>query len=355
MNHLATQEEIRFLEAKYEGRRAYHGELHDHSSTGGTSDGHHTLTEWRGFLAELEMDFATLLDHRQVRHMYLPQWDDSIFIGGSEAAATMLWLNLEKRSIHYNMVFAEPEGLLRVLEEFPEMEFTGGIEGHFNYKKFEKERFFQLVEAIKRAGGAFVHAHPKQNLRSEDPEDYWFGDETGLEVFYMDMANSHSAANYKLWCDLLERGKRIWATAGCDRHRMAQDTALSTIYAARQKASDFVSHLRRGDLTCGGMGIRMVLGDAVTGGIHPFGKDRLLVSVGDFHRSVKKENPRYEMRLMGKTRELFRQEIDCSEMRYFSFETDPEEDLYRVELHDPDREATLIGLGNPIWNEKKEN
>ncbi len=354
MNHFAGEEEKIFLEEKYRGRKAYHGELHDHSATGGTSDGRYNLAEWRGFLAELEMDFAALLDHRQVRHMYLPEWDDTIFIGGSEASATMRWLDLPKRSIHFNMVFSDPEGLVRVLKEFPEMEFSGGIEGHFNYKSFEKERFFDLVEVIKREGGAFVHAHPKQTMRSENPLDYWFGDETGLEVFYLDMANDYTKANYKLWCDLLALGKRVWATAGHDGHRMTRDTALSTIYAEEKKASHFVRHLRVGDLTCGGMGIRMVLGEALTGGVAPFGRDRLIVSVGDFHRTIRKKDPRYELRLIGSRGEILREEILCGETQYFSFATDPEEAFYRVEIHDPHREASLIGIGNPIWNEKKE-
>ena len=41
---IATQEEILHLESLYANRVAFHGELHDHSDTGGTSDG---VLPWR--------------------------------------------------------------------------------------------------------------------------------------------------------------------------------------------------------------------------------------------------------------------------------------------------------------------
>ena len=41
------------------------------------------------FFSKTKLDFAAILDHKQVRHMYLPEWDNSIFIGGTEAGATM--------------------------------------------------------------------------------------------------------------------------------------------------------------------------------------------------------------------------------------------------------------------------
>lgn len=35
----ATEQEISFLDGLYKGRSPFHGEMHDHASTGGTSDG----------------------------------------------------------------------------------------------------------------------------------------------------------------------------------------------------------------------------------------------------------------------------------------------------------------------------
>ena len=83
----AEEADVSHLEALYEGRVAYHGDIHDHAATGGKSDGHKTLTEWKEGLDAFFMDFAGILDHKQTLHMKLPEWDNSIFIGGSEAAA----------------------------------------------------------------------------------------------------------------------------------------------------------------------------------------------------------------------------------------------------------------------------
>jgi hypothetical protein len=83
---LATGADLTRLDAVYAGRKPYYGDLHDHAATGGRSDGHCTLDEWKTGMAELKMDFATIVDHKQVRHMYLDQWDPTMFIGGTEAA-----------------------------------------------------------------------------------------------------------------------------------------------------------------------------------------------------------------------------------------------------------------------------
>ncbi len=71
------------LERLYRGRQVFHGELHDHSASGGTSDGKCPLSEWPAKLRALKMDFAAILDHKQVRHMYQPEWEDGFFIAGT--------------------------------------------------------------------------------------------------------------------------------------------------------------------------------------------------------------------------------------------------------------------------------
>ena len=53
----------------YENQQVFHGEMHDHSASGGTSDGKCTLDVWIEEMARLDMDFAAILDHRQIRHM----------------------------------------------------------------------------------------------------------------------------------------------------------------------------------------------------------------------------------------------------------------------------------------------
>ena len=127
-----TERDLEVLQSIYGSRTLYQGELHDHANTGGTSDGKRTLEHWKGAMEAQEMDFATILDHKQVRHMYLPEWDNTMFIGGTEPAAPIKDEKGERiGGLHYNMIFSDPKELEGLLEEFPEFEFTGGPEGHF--------------------------------------------------------------------------------------------------------------------------------------------------------------------------------------------------------------------------------
>ena len=165
----------------YEGCSVYHGELHDHSNSGGTSDGKRTLGEWTEQLESLQMDFAAILDHRQVRHMYLPEWKDGLFIAGTEPGTHIVDSKASVNAMHYNILLPERDRLAELLDEFPEYEFSGGIEGHFVYPTFTRERFGELIDAIKARGGMFVHPHPTLIMQSEDPCDYWFRDETAVD------------------------------------------------------------------------------------------------------------------------------------------------------------------------------
>jgi hypothetical protein len=69
----AADKDIMNILGQYECRRAFHGDLHNHGATGGTSDGKCTLEQWKADLEKLKMDFVAILDHKQVRHMYLPR------------------------------------------------------------------------------------------------------------------------------------------------------------------------------------------------------------------------------------------------------------------------------------------
>lgn len=126
---MTTAQEKQHLLSLYEGCTAYHGELHDHSASGGTSDGKCTLSEWTARLAELKMDFAAILDHRQVRHMYLPEWKDGLFIPGTEPGTKIDDCAARIPHMHYNILLPERGELEKLLAEFPEYEFTGGSVG----------------------------------------------------------------------------------------------------------------------------------------------------------------------------------------------------------------------------------
>ena len=163
---IATNNDTAKLEALYEGRKVYHGELHDHSASGGTSDGRRPFSHWLGAMEALELDFATILDHRQVRHMFEPEWEDGTFIGA-------------------------------------------------------------------------------------------------LEVFYISTDSEETKENYELYVKLLSLGKKVYCSAGGDEHECCHDKAITTIYAAEKKNAAYIDRLRHGDFVCGGVGIRMCIGDTV--------------------------------------------------------------------------------------------
>lgn len=345
----ANEAEIAYLEELYADRRAYFGELHNHAKTGGTADGLRTLSHWRGAMEALKMDFAAILDHKQVRHMFQEEWEDGLFIGGTEPGTGILDSKAEVKSMHYNMVFTGPEPLMELLTEFEEYGFTGGKEGHFNYPRFTTERFGELIDRVKEKGGFFVHPHPKQLMKSDDPLDYVFRDQTGLEVFYGDMANAHTALNYDLWMGVLAAGRRIWAVAGGDNHACADDRALNTIYAESRTNKAYLDHLREGDFVCGSVGIKMCIGDQKMGGSCSFAGKKLILSVADFHRSVKNPDHTYRVDIINDRGVVCSEEFSCTEPVTLSLETEPCA-YYRAEVFDVNRNLR-IAIGNPIWND----
>lgn len=342
----ATEDEAAQLDKLYEGRVAYQGEFHDHAATGGKSDGKNTLTEWVTNLKSCFMDFAAILDHKQTLHMRLPEWDNSIFIGGSEAAASIKDSKAETKSLHYNMTFATPEPLEEILVAFPEYKFDGT---HFSYPGFTTARFQELIAMIQEKGGFFSNVHPKQTMKSDDPLDYWFADRTGIEVFYQDMANEKTEANYKLWTDLLALGKKVYATAGGDGHRLPDFYALTTIFSEKQDAATYLNHVRAGDFVCGSVGIRMAIGDTTMGGECDFTGKKVIFSISDFHPYVFKENKTYRVDLINEKGVVYSQQIHANTPAYFAVDAE-DCDFYRVEVYDLARKYR-IALGNPIWNE----
>jgi hypothetical protein len=354
-----SKAEIDHLEALYADRRPFHGELHDHANTGGTSDGQRTLSHWIGALEALKMDFAAILDHKQVRHMYEPEWEDGLFLCGTEPSAHITDSGAAFNHVHYNMLFDSPQPLEELLAEFEEFGFTGGREGHFGYPNFTRQRFGHLIDRVKEKGGLFVHPHPKQLMRAEDPLEYWFRDWTGLEVFYRDYRDlrpgkEYTTRNYALWTDLLAMGKRVWCCAGGDGHGVCSDKALTTLYATERTNAAMIKPLRVGDFTCGAVGIRMCIGDTVCGGECDLANKRLIVCISDFHPSVYIKGHTYRVDILNAEGLVCSQELsydDCKQPQYLAIDT-VASDFYRVELVDVTSHVR-IALGNPIWNSRK--
>ena len=346
-----TNEEVLTLSSLYENRKVFHGELHDHSQSGGTSDGQRALAEWPGMLKEKEMDFAAILDHRQIRHMYLPEWEDGLFIPGTEPGTSISDLECENNGMHYNILLPHRDELEKLLNEFPEYAFTGGTEGHFIYPSFTKARFGELIDAVLARGGFFVHPHPKQVMKSENALDYWFRDKTGIEVFYNDYDSKYTDANYPLWVELLSLGKRVYACAGGDYHNHATDRALTTIYAEEKSAKAFMPHLRNGDFTCGQCGIRMCIGNTVMGGETDFNGKRLLAAIDDFHKSVKRKDHTFRADLFFGGERAYSFPVSCETPNHIAIDL-KNAPFCRVEVVD-ETENRIIAVGNPIWNTGK--
>lgn len=353
----ATSQDISLLEKLYKDRAPYHGQLHDHASTGGRSDGKCTLDEWKEDLKALDLDFTTILDHRQVRHMHLPEWDPKMFIGGTEPGTIIDDSSAQEKMLHYLMIFPKHEQLETLLTTVERYEYDGTPDGQYRYRHFTVEEFGELAQTVKRLGGLFVHAHPKQIMISDDPLDYWFADDTGLEVFYTchcELEDEPTANNYKLWTDLLALDKRVWASSGSDKHALPNTSALTTLYA-REKTTDenmnqvYLSYMREGDFTAGSVGIRMSIGDATMGGIGSFDGNRVLFSVGDMHSSAYFADHTYRVALYDDGGKVFETTFDASQTNYFAWDADASRKFYRVVVWD-DTLQTRIAVGNPIWN-----
>ena len=345
------------LQTVYAGTMAYHGELHDHSDSGKNADGKLTPDQWKIGLEQKNMDFATLVDHRQVEHMYADFWDPTVFIGGTEAGVEISEYESGKNKMHINLIFSEPEGFVNTVSSFAPFNYSGG---YFSYpygsRALTKNQVAELIQLTRENGGLFVHVHPKSSdyISSDDPLDYWFADWTGLEVFYgyggYAPNQSVNTKNYQLWTDLLAAGKRIWATAGCDQHKAPQTTALTTIYATERHADAWLNQAKVGNMVCGPVGIRMSVGNTAMGSQTSFEGKRLVLSVGDIHDVAYYADHTYRFDVITDAGVVYSQEFDQDTTTYYGMDADPNAKFYRVEIFDTTTD-TRIAIGNPIWNE----
>lgn len=358
---LASTEEIASLDSLYAGRTAYYGDIHCHPIAGVAPDGKRTLAQWKEKMSELGIDFVAFMNHRQVAHMSEAEWDSTLFIGGTEPATKITDCTAVNASVHYNMLFPSQDAILKHVTQFPEYKYTGGengtplLEGTFTYPKFTRERFQEIIQSVKDKGGLFVNVHPKQEMQSNNPEDYYFADYTGLEVFYGykgSITGSDTMDNYKLWCDLLESGKRLWATAGSDSHGDATESALTCIYSEAKQDTAYLDHLKVGDFTAGFAAIRMAIGDEKMGGHTDFAGKKLVISIDGIHPSKLMIGHTYTVKIITDQGTVYTAEIDGKEPVFFAIEADESAAFYRVEVLDEKiSNQPIIAIGNPIWND----
>ena len=334
----------------YAGRMPFRGDFHCHGATGGTSDGKTTLADWRAAAVPLGLDFVGILDHRQVRHLYLEDYDKDFFLCGTEPAITFCDMNIPGPSIHYLMFFRKPEDLSVLLDRYPDVYgFTGrefGTEGHFEYRSTPRERFMEIIRDIYDMGGFVAHPHPVDVMKSDDPLDYFFGDGVGLEVIYRENKRI-TDGDYDLWTKLLAMGKKPVMTSTDDTHRAPEGISINTVYLTEKTNDALIDALRCGDVNGGKCGIRLCVGGTVQGGTcspEDIGKP-LLFSAGDLHMSVPAGHE-YRLDI------LTDRGVAYSETGSFPFsgaiETKPGRLFYRVEVYDL-TDDRIFALSNPVY------
>ena len=357
-DYTAAEADVAKLDSLYAGLEACHGELHDHADTGGYSDGKNTLPEWKEMMAnEKDMDFAAIVDHKQTLHMYLDDWDDTIFIGGTEAGTQVGTLDIPQVQVHYAMLFADVESFEKTLMAFPGKYAFYPNEDHtsrYYYGNFSYEQMGELARTVLDNGGFFTHVHPRGDtyMLSDNPEHYLFAEYTGLEVlcsYYGNMSALNNQEAYKVWTDLLALGHRVYATAGSDSHRQSNLISLTTLYTSQKNARNYLDQVRAGDFTAGPVGIRMAVGDTRMGGECSFEGQRLVISVGDFHSKASNAANTYRVDLYDDKGLVFSQELTGMDTQYFAIDADPAAKFYRAEVVDV-TENYQFAIGNPIWN-----
>ena len=340
----------------YDGKTAYHGEAHEHADTGRYSDGSHTLNQWKKSLALENMDFTTIVDHRQVSHMTSSTWDNTIFIGGTEASTGIDGNDSNK--MHYSIIFTDASKAKTIAEKY--CYSWGGL----SYNDLSTTQIKNMIAEVQAAGGMFTIVHPKSSGyfgAAESALDYYFADWTGLEVFYgaggYAPVQEVNQENYKLWTDLLVAGKKIWATAGSDKHAGASTDSMTTIYSNSSSATDIFQYMKAGNSTCGPVGIRMAVADTQMGGQTGFAGQRVIFSVDDFHESVYDANHTYSVKLIKLTKGATEEEVvhsevfDAANAYFYATDADDTAAYYRVEVWDDTAGYKLpIAIGNPIWN-----
>ena len=337
------------LDRLYAGRTCMYGDFHCHSDSGGTSDGKTKLADYVPAMDKLGMDFAAIVDHRQMRHFFLPEWDRERLICGTEPGCV-----LDRRmrpqyacKMDYTMIFPNKKGLADVLRDFPQFKFTGGKDGTYIYPNHSPEMLQLLGEYVYEHGGLLSHAHPKQLMVSDDPLDYYFGDKVAIETIHGSAASYATELNHKLWVDLLNRGKRVRTHGSSDSHGPVSNRGLTTVYSKKRFSTNIFKLVRAGDCTAGAVGIRMCIGKTPMGGVVDYEKGQTLsVKVGDFHRDHRPADTVYSLRIYTNRGLAWYKEFTGEDMavalpvqrrRY-----------YRVEVWN-ESDGHVVALSNPIW------
>ena len=265
------------------------------------------------------------------------------------------------------MIFANAADLETVFKAFPGYKYTEEADGNGGTAVtywLKRQEFLDTAAMVRELGGFFVAVHPKYAgyLVSDNPLDYYFGEYTGIEITTGtggNMAYEENEEAYQLWLDLLNAGKKVYATAGSDFHKLPNASALTTLYCDKRDAQAYVDFFRSGDFAPGWVGLRMAIGDTTMGGTTSFSGQRLVFSVGDMYDVVINDgysdsycyqaDHTYSVQLYDDGGLLMESFVNPSEMNYFAIDVDSNAKFYRIVVWDL-TENTRVAVGNPIWN-----
>lgn len=340
------------LERHYAGKRAYYGDLHVHTQCGGTSDGTYPMEKWVAEMDRLKLDFAAVVDHRQMRGYFLPEWSEERFMIGTEPATRLQDLRAGRsgqNELHYLMLFPHKYSLAMVLANFPEFRFHGDeLTGRFRYPDFTRERMAELSAYVQSIGGILVHAHPKVMMASDDPLDYDLGEGTFIETIYGNPESTASLKDYQLWEKLLALGKRIRISGGSDTHGGVSNRAVSTFYTAERSGNTFFEQMRSGDFTVGAFGLQMLIGDTPMGTSVAYRDDLILaLRAGDPFRPTFSAGDAYELRILTDRGVAYASTWDGEAPQRVALQVERRA-FYRAEIFDLTK-GCRVAIGNPIW------
>lgn len=385
----ATEGDIMTLTSLYSGRSLYQGEMHDHAQTYGRGpdllpgdDGTVSLATWKEQMQTLGLDFAASLDHNQIDHIDLEDWDESKFVYGSEASATIKddTGTTIIGELHFDMIFKTKEQFQSIIDKYSsKFNFDYSTDTIFYYTGlvFTKTEFKTFIKDIMQVGGVCNLPHPLQNdsYNATGLEDYYFEviDESqkqliyGFQVFRGNISNDSTLENYAAWVDMLSKGYRIYATSGRDTHADLSDRTLTSIYAntcdgtkctgtcedtncTGYDKGNLLPQLASGDFTAGSVGIQMSIGSTLMGGSCDFTTNtRLVIGIGEIHSGMLVDGNTYRVEVLNENGVVYSQQIATDGTTKIALDT-TSCGFYRVEVYNATT-GERIAIGNPIWND----
>jgi hypothetical protein len=293
----------------------------------------------------LGVDQVAIVDHKQMRHYFLPCWDDCRMICGSEPGMHM---KDREGSMDYTMIFPDKTGLAQVMGAFPEFKFTGTWDGHFTYPQFDRQRFRELGEYIYSIGGLLSHAHPLQLPGTTDTADYFFGEHVAFETVHADVNAFATRNNHAMWLRLLAEGKRVRTHGSSDSHGPVSNRGLSTVYTEENFSTEVFNAVRSGNCAAGGVGIQMCIGETPMGSSLPYEEGlQLSIRVADFHRAHHLPNTVYALKVYTDKGLAYCEEFDGVKPVELTLPV-KQRQFYRCEVTN-ESDHLPVAFSNPIW------